>query len=118
MRKLQPFEPDYNLHLFARRAKYHFVSTMGSLLRHLQRTHEMFRDLKVPYEKAEHLRTEGKDLRDMIEHADEYLGGEGRKQATFVREATGVAVDPGTSRVPLTRRVWSLTITGIGLVVV
>ena len=75
---------------------------MGSLLRHLQRTHEMFRDLKVPYEKAEHLRTEGKDLRDMIEHADEYLGGEGRKQATFVREATGVAVDlpgyqPGTA---------------------
>jgi hypothetical protein len=76
--------------------KYHFVSTMGSLLRHLERTHSLFPSIKGPYEKAEHLRKEGKDLRDMIEHADQYVVGKGRKQDQFVRAAEGVATNlPG-----------------------
>jgi hypothetical protein len=74
------------------RAKYHFVSTMGSLLRHLRRTHSLFPAIQTAWEKAEHLQKEGKDLRDMIEHADQYMAGEGRKQDKFVRDAEGVAM--------------------------
>jgi hypothetical protein len=77
-------------------AKYHFVSTMGSLLRHLRRTHSLFPSIQGAWERAGHLRKEGKDLRDMIEHADQYIAGEGRKQDKFVREAEGIATNlPG-----------------------
>ena len=83
-------------------AKYHFVSTMGSLLRNLNRLQELFPSIQPAYDKAEHLRTEGKLLRDMIEHADEYLAGKGRKQDKFVRESpdllTSIPGDkPGTA---------------------
>jgi hypothetical protein len=72
-------------------AKYHFVSTMGSLLRHLRRTHLLFPSIQGEWERAE-----GKDLRDMIEHADQYIAGEGRKQDKFVREGEGIATNlPG-----------------------
>jgi methionyl-tRNA synthetase len=77
-------------------AKYHFVTTMGSLLRQLQRTHSLFPEIQLAYDKAHHLRKEGKDLRDMIEHADEYLAGRGRKPAQFVRTAEDIATNiPG-----------------------
>jgi hypothetical protein len=77
-------------------AKYHLVSTMGSLLRHLKRVQPLFPAIHSSWEKAEHLQKEGKDLRDMIEHADQYMAGEGRRQDQFFREAAGVATNlPG-----------------------
>jgi hypothetical protein len=77
-------------------AKYHFVTAMGSLLRNLKRSQELFPSIKPACDKARHLFAEGKLLRDMIEHADRYIEGKGHKQASFVREAEGVATDlPG-----------------------
>jgi hypothetical protein len=77
-------------------AKYHFVTVVGSLLRNLNRSQELFPSIKPACDKAQHLFAEGKLLRDMIEHADEYIEGKGRKQADFVREAEGVATNlPG-----------------------
>jgi methionyl-tRNA synthetase len=73
--------------------KYHFVTTIGSLLRHLERVGSLFPAIKPVYEKAEHLRKEGKDLRDMIEHADEYLAGGGRKRESFVRVAENITLN-------------------------
>src|SRR6266566_2704925 len=80
-------------------AKYHFVTVLGSLLRNLKRSQELFPSIKPACDKAQHLFAEGKLLRDMIEHADEYIEGKGRKQANFVREAEGVATNlPGDAR--------------------
>ena len=77
-------------------AKYHFVSTMGSLLRHMKPTHSLFPDIKSAWDKAQHLQKEGKDLRDMIEHSDQYRAGEGRKQDSFFREPEGAPLNlPG-----------------------
>jgi len=71
--------------------KYHFVTTMGSLLRNLKRSQELFPSIKPACDQAKHLFAEGKQLRDMIEHADAYIEGKGLKQADFIREAEGVA---------------------------
>jgi len=77
-------------------AKYHFVTSLGSLLRNLKRSQSLFPSIKPACDQAQHLFAEGKLLRDMIEHADEYTEGKGQKQAGFVREAEGVATDlPG-----------------------
>jgi hypothetical protein len=77
-------------------AKDHFVTSLGSLLRYLKRSQDLFPSIKPACDQAQHLFTEGKLLRDMIEHADEYMEGKGRKQTGFVREAEGVATDlPG-----------------------
>jgi hypothetical protein len=76
--------------------KYHFVTTMGSLLRNLRRLRPLFPSISTAWDQAKHLRKEGKDLRDMIEHADKYIAGEGLRQDKFVREAEGVATNlPG-----------------------
>jgi hypothetical protein len=85
---------DAQLHLNL--AKYHFVSAMGSLLRHIRRTHSLFPSIQSAWERAIHLQKEGKDLRDMIEHADQYIAGDGRKQDKFIREGEGIATNlPG-----------------------
>jgi hypothetical protein len=83
-------------HMCVELTKYHFVATMGNLIRHLQRTHLLFPEIQPAYDQAAHLRTEGKDLRDMIEHADEYLAGGGRKPEKFIRTVGDVATNlPG-----------------------
>jgi len=71
--------------------KYHFVATMGSLLRILRRSRELFPAIQTTIDNAQHLMKEGKNLRDMIEHADQYREGKGRKQSEFLREAAGIA---------------------------
>jgi hypothetical protein len=77
-------------------AKYHFMIVVGSLLRNLERSKRLFPSIKPVCDKAQHLFAEGKPLRDMIEHSDDYLEGKGKKQTAFVREAEGVAVNlPG-----------------------
>jgi hypothetical protein len=79
-------------------AMYHFVTTMGSLLRNLKRSQELFPNIKPACDKAQHLFAEGKLLRDMIEHADQYIEGKGKNQADFIREAEGVGSNfPGSS---------------------
>jgi hypothetical protein len=76
--------------------KYHFVTAVGSLLRNLKRSQELFPSIKPACDNAHHLFAEGKPLRDMIEHADQYIEGKGRKQADFVREAEEVGTNlPG-----------------------
>jgi hypothetical protein len=76
--------------------KYHFVTAVGSLLRNLKRSQELFPSIKPVCDKAQHLFAEGKLLRDMIEHSDAYIERKGHKQANFVREAEGVATNlPG-----------------------
>jgi hypothetical protein len=78
--------------------KYHFITTMGSLLRNLKRSERLFPSIQSAYRNAQHLLTEGKQLRDMVEHAEEYLAGQGRNQSAFLREAEGVATNlPGSS---------------------
>jgi hypothetical protein len=83
-------------------AKYHFVTVLGSLIRNLKRSQKLFPSIKSACDKAVHLFTEGKLLRNKIEHADEYLSGEkDPKTGAFIREAQGVALDlpgdkPGT----------------------
>jgi hypothetical protein len=78
--------------------KYHFVTAVGSLLRNLKRSQELFPSIKPACDKAQHLFAEGKDLRDMIEHADAYVEGKGRKQEEFLREAEDVATNlPGNA---------------------
>jgi hypothetical protein len=78
--------------------KYHFVTTMGTLLRVLKRAQHLFPGIQPAYSQAQHLLKEGKGLRDIIEHADEYLECKGQKQDAFVREATGIATSiPGSS---------------------
>ena len=79
-------------------AKYHFVTAVGSLLRNLARSQDLFPGIKPACDIARHLFAEGKLLRDMIEHADDYLEGKGHNQAGFIREAEGVATNlPGNA---------------------
>ena len=82
--------------------KYHFVTALGKLLRTLKRAQHLFPTIQPAYSKANHLINEGKLLRDMIEHADDYQQGGGNNPDKFVREAVGVATDlpgdkPGTA---------------------
>ncbi|WP_422156416.1 hypothetical protein KV699_07250 [Vreelandella titanicae] len=80
-------------------AAYHFTVTMGNLLRLLSRAQHLFPAIQPSYSQARHLLTEGKGLRDMIEHAhgnDGYLVGNGREQENFVRDDAprpGITVD-------------------------
>ena len=71
--------------------KYHFVTSLGSLLRELGRARSLFPPIEAVCRQQEHIFAEGKDLRDMIEHAREYEKGGGKHPEEFVREAVGVA---------------------------
>lgn len=76
---------------------YHFVVVTGNLLRLLKRAQHLFPSIQPPYSRAKHLLEEGKELRDMIEHAhgnDGYLAGGGNHPEKFVREG---APKPGIS---------------------
>jgi hypothetical protein len=76
--------------------KYHFVTTMGTLLRVLKRAQHSFPTIQPHYSRANHLINEGKTLRDMIEHApDEYLQGGGRNKDEFIKEVSVGPAFPG-----------------------
>jgi hypothetical protein len=66
-----------------RLAHYHLALTIGSLIRRLDRFAPLFPSIQAAYAKATHLRKEGPDFRDMIEHVDDYFEGEGNKQDKF-----------------------------------
>lgn len=77
-------------------AAYHFVTAMGVLIRVLKRSQHLFPSIQPPYSRANHLLKEGKEIRDMIEHAygkDGYLAGGGRHKDKFVRQDAGIAAD-------------------------
>jgi hypothetical protein len=82
--------------------KYHFVTALGKLLRVLKRAQHLFPVIQPAYSRANHLINEGKLLRDMIEHSDDYQKGGGYHPDKFVHEATNVATNlpgdkPGTA---------------------
>lgn len=77
-------------------AAYHFVTAMGVLIRVLKRSQHLFPSIQPPYSRANHLLKEGKEIRDMIEHAygkDGYLAGGGKHKDKFVRQEAGIAAD-------------------------
>ncbi len=77
-------------------AAYHFVTAMGVLLRVLKRSQHLFPSIQPPYSRANHLLKEGKEIRDMIEHAygkDGYIAGGGRDKDKFFREGGGISAD-------------------------
>jgi hypothetical protein len=82
--------------------KYHFMTSLDSLVRTLGRARSLFPAIETVCREAKHILGEGKALRDMIEHADENQEGGGRHSDKFVREAPGVAESvpgdrPGTA---------------------
>lgn len=80
----------------SRLAAYDFISSLGVLLRILDRSRKLFPELKESIDNAQHIQMEGKDLRDMMEHAHDtkgYLRGGGRFQDRFIREKDGIAAD-------------------------
>jgi hypothetical protein len=76
--------------------KYHFVASLGKLLRLLGRAQHLFPAIQPACSRANHLLSEGKELRDMIEHSDAYEAGRGKFQNKFVREAESLAALPGS----------------------
>lgn len=77
-------------------AAYHFVTAMGVLIRVLKRSQHLFPSIQPSYSRANHLLKEGKEIRDMIEHAygkDGYLAGGGQHRGRFVRQEAGIAAD-------------------------
>lgn len=77
--------------------KYHFILVMGNLLRILKRAQHLFPIIQPAYSKAIHFLTEGKSLRDMIEHShgnDGYLAGGGKNPEKYIRHN---APEPGCS---------------------
>lgn len=78
---------------------YHFIVVTGNLLRLLKRAQHLFPAIQPSYSRAKHLLSEGKELRDMIEHShgnDGYLAGGGNHPEKFVRDGApkpGITAD-------------------------
>jgi hypothetical protein len=79
--------------------KYHFIMTMGSLTKNLQRLAALFPSVQPAYEAAEHLTKEGLYLRNMVEHADTNLqaASKGTPRGGFVRKSNLLPELPGSS---------------------
>jgi hypothetical protein len=68
-------------------AIHHFLATVGNTVRTFERLQGSNEDLKVAWEGASHLRLEGRQLRNFVEHADEHHAGKGKqKPEEFIRE--------------------------------
>lgn len=70
-------------------AAYNFVTAIGVLIRVLKRSQHLFPTIQPHFDAAKHLQKEGKNLRDMVEHAygdGGYLAGGGHHPDQFVRE--------------------------------
>jgi hypothetical protein len=79
--------------------KYHFIMTMGSLAKNLQRLAALFPSVQPAYEASEHLTTEGLYLRNMVEHAEMNLqaASKGTPRGGFVRKSNLLPELPGNS---------------------
>jgi hypothetical protein len=80
--------------------KYHFVMTMGTALRYLDKLVPLFPTIAPLYEKAEHSRKEGLYLRNMIEHAITNADAQARNapRGGFVRKTDAAFDLPGDTR--------------------
>jgi hypothetical protein len=80
--------------------QYHFVMTMGSLVKHLTRLAPLFPSIQPAFDAAKHLQKEGLYLRNMIEHADTNLeaANKGTPRGGFVRKSNLLPEFPGNSR--------------------
>jgi hypothetical protein len=80
--------------------KYHFVMTMGSLVKHLNRLAPLFPSIQPTFNAAEHLKKEGLYLRNMIEHAESNLdaAAKGTPRGGFVRKSNLLSDLPGDSQ--------------------
>jgi hypothetical protein len=77
---------------------YHFVMTMGTLIKTLNRVAPLFPSIQILFEKAEHLKAEGTYLRNMIEHADKNVAAQNRgtPRGGFVRKSNLLPELPGS----------------------
>jgi len=80
--------------------KYHFVVTMGSLIRVLDKARHQFPSIQAPYSRASNLR-EGRSLRGLIEHADEYFSGRGKHRDQWEHHDTarGIITDASCTEI-------------------
>ena len=81
-------------------AEYHFVATMGKLIRILKKS--PFPAIQEAYSRATQLSSEGIDLRHIIEHDNEYFAGGGQQPAKWERRNApiqGVVVDASSTYV-------------------
>ena len=80
--------------------KYHFVMTVGSLVKHLNRLAPLFPSIQPAFNAAVHLRKEGLYLRNMIEHAEKNLdaAAKGTPRGGFVRKSNLLSDLPGDSQ--------------------
>jgi hypothetical protein len=79
-----------------RHAAYHFVTTLGFLMRVLKSAQHIFPIIQPAYSQANHCLKEAKFLRDMVEHQAAYYEGSGKHGSKFTRADTaveGVAAD-------------------------
>lgn len=68
---------------------YHFIVVTGNTLRLLRRALHLFPAIQPSFNRAEHLFSEAKELRDMVEHShgeDGYIAGGGKYPDRFVRD--------------------------------
>lgn len=83
---LRDAEKRHNAQQLLQLSKYHFVTTLGSLIRTLEIAAKMFPEIAPQYEASEHIRKEGQTLRGLVEHSEEYFAGEGKFPEKWVRE--------------------------------
>ena len=84
---------------------YVLLTCTGQLVRALKHAQRVFPELRPAVGSANHLFTEGKALRDMVEHADDYARGGGKNRAALYRERNGAVAD-ATSTIVLGNGHW------------
>jgi hypothetical protein len=79
--------------------KYHFVMTVASLVKHLNRLAPLFPGIQPAFDAAIHLKKEGLYLRNMIEHAEKNqdAADKGTPRGGFVRKSNLLSDLPGNS---------------------
>lgn len=78
--------------------KYHFVTTMGSLLRILKISKSIWPVLQPSYSASTHLLQEGQIIRGLIEHSEEYFAGKGKNPDKWERpDLKGLGISDASS---------------------
>lgn len=104
MRDTKDWAASHNERLSAKRhldlEQYHFVVTMGSMVKHITRLAPLFPSIQIAFDAAQHLREEGLYLRNMVEHTDRNLEAvrKGTPCGGFVRRSNLLPNLPGDSR--------------------
>ncbi|WP_429911180.1 hypothetical protein [Glycocaulis sp.] len=79
--------------------RFHFISTIGEAAVRLKWACATYPELEPHLQKAAHLFTEGRELRNMTVHVDEYFEGRGHQQSRFERSDViqGVTADASST---------------------